>query len=433
MGASVSTDILVVGGGGREHTLAWRLARSPSAGRVFVAPGNGGVDADPRLERLDVRDVDIDGILHAAVDLQVGLVVVGPEAPLAEGLADRLAGVGIPCFGPTSAGARLEASKHFAKGFMDRHGIPTARWAAFSALEPALAWLDAVDFPVVVKASGLAAGKGVLIPDGPEETRAALRRVLVDRDFGDAGDEVVLEERLTGPEVSVLAFTDGQRYAMMPPAQDHKRALEGDLGPNTGGMGAYAPAPVATPALLRQIEAEVIAPTLRGLAAEGAPYRGVLYAGVMLTPDGPRVLEFNCRFGDPETQALVPLLDGDLAEIMLACATGALDPARVTWREGSAATVVLASQGYPGPYRKGFPITGVNQADALDGVEVFQAGTRFEGGQLVTSGGRVLAVTGRGATLREALQRAYAGARCIDFEGRTFRRDIGWRALTQEP
>ena len=416
-------NVFVIGSGGREHALAWKLAQSPRVEHVFVAPGNGGTDGASRITNAPFNP-------HSLISApRPDLVVVGPEAPLAEGIVDALQAAGVRCFGPTRAAARLESSKVFAKEFMARHGIPTGRAAIFTAYEPALAYLRRSDGPVVIKASGLAAGKGVIVPETPAEAEVALRQIMVERQFGAAGDEVLIEERLTGPEVSLLAFCDGRTVAAMPPAQDHKRVFDGDRGPNTGGMGAYAPAPIAPPALVEELVAAVLRPAVEGMAAEGTPYVGVLYAGLMLTPAGPRVLEFNCRFGDPETQAILPLLESDLLDVLEACVEGALDRVTVRWRDAAAATVVAASEGYPGPYPKGREIAGIADAAALPGVIVFHAGTRRTAdGRLVTDGGRVLAVTGVGADLRQALDRAYAGIRCIHFEGMHYRRDIGAKA-----
>lgn len=421
---------LVVGSGGREHALARALIASPIVSEVIVAPGNGGTATTPGVRNAPVPDDDMVGLVDLALEEDVQLVVVGPEVPLALGLADCMTDAGVPCFGPSASAARLESSKRFAKEFMDRHNIPTARWAAFTEVDAALAWAEAAPFPLVVKASGLAAGKGVLVTDSADQAAAALRELMVGHAFGAAGDEVVVEERLEGPEVSVLAFCDGERLAVMPPAQDHKRVYEGDRGPNTGGMGAYAPAPVLDDDALAQVVTDVLVPTVRGMALEGSPFVGVLYAGLMLTAEGPRVLEFNARFGDPETEVILPLLKSDLANVLVACVQGQLNPGAVRWKRGAAATVVSAAPGYPGPYPKGLPIQGVEHAEALDGVVVYHAGTRrTDDGALVTNGGRVLAVTGVGDDLREALHRAYAGSDRVTFEGRHMRRDIGRRAL----
>jgi|DewCreStandDraft_5_1066085.scaffolds.fasta_scaffold00485_44 phosphoribosylamine--glycine ligase/phosphoribosylaminoimidazole synthetase len=413
--------VLVIGSGGREHALAWKIAQSPRLTRLFVAPGNGGTG-----ENVPIPVGDSDRLVAFAKEAQVDLTVVGPEAPLAEGLVDRFQAEGLRIFGPVRAAARLESSKAFAKAFMTRHGIPTARYAAFSEYYAALRHLLAVDYPVVIKASGLAAGKGVIVPTSLEEAEDALRQIMVERVFGAAGDEVVIEERLTGVEASLLAFCDGKTIVPMPPAQDHKRLLEGDRGPNTGGMGAFAPSPACPPALVAQIARTILQPAVDGLRAEGTPYVGVLYAGLMLTTDGPNVLEFNCRFGDPETQAILPLLDSDLLDILEACVEGRLSEVDVRWREGACACIVLASGGYPHRYEKGHPITGLDAAAALPGVALFHAGTRREAtGQLLTDGGRVLGVTAVGDSLEQALARAYAAAAQIQFKDMHYRRDIG--------
>ncbi len=435
-----TNTILVIGRGGREHALAWKLAQSPRVGRVWVAPGNGGTAlAGGKVANVALQENDFDGLIEFARQNRVTLTVVGPEAPLAEGIVDAFAAAGLRCFGPSQAAAQIEASKAFAKDFMARHGIPTARHATFSNFDAALAHLRQVDYPVVLKASGLAAGKGVILPASPAEAEAALRQIMVAREFGAAGNQVVIEERLEGPEASVLAFSDGRTVAVMPAAQDHKRVFDGDQGPNTGGMGAYAPAPLMTPALLDEVRRTVLQPAIEGLAAEGMPYVGVLYAGLMLTAHRSpftahrspfAVLEFNCRFGDPETQVILPLLESDLVEVIDACLDGRLAEIDVRWQTGAAATVVAASEGYPGSYPKGRTIGGVAEAEALPGVTVFHAGTRLaEDGRLLTDGGRVLAVTGVGDDLPAALARAYGGIQRIDFQGMHYRRDIGARAV----
>jgi phosphoribosylamine--glycine ligase len=414
--------ILVIGSGGREHTLAWKLKQSPHAGEVIVAPGNGGTGPLPEKFR---------GLtpLELALEAAVDLTVVGPEAPLAEGIVDQFQARGLRIWGPGQAAAQLEASKAFAKSFMQRHHIPTATSATFASFGGAANYLEQQSSPVVIKASGLAAGKGVIVPDSAQEARQALHDMLVDKKFGPAGVEVVIEERLFGPEVSILAFCDGQSFRLMPPAQDHKRVFDHDAGPNTGGMGAYAPAPVCSPDLLNQISQTILQPTLEGLRTEGRPYVGVLYAGLMLTERGPKVLEFNCRFGDPETQVILPLLETDLVTIIEHSLAGTLSELHIAWREGAAATVVLASGGYPGDYQTGKPILGLAEAGKVAGVTVFHAGTRLTGeGQLVTAGGRVLNVTGVGSTLAEALEQAYTGVKRISFEGMHYRTDIGAKA-----
>lgn len=418
--------MLVVGGGGREHALVWKLAGSGRVAAVDCAPGNAGI---ARLARcLPVEADDVEGLARLAAQERYDLVLVGPEAPLVAGLADRLAAVGIPCFGPSRAAAAIEGSKAFAKEFMARHGIPTASFRVFDNPVEASEYVLAADGPVVLKADGLAAGKGVLVADDPRQAVAWIQEVMVRGAFGAAGRRVLVEERLEGEEVSVLALADGERFLTLLPAQDHKRAYDGDRGPNTGGMGAYCPVPHVEPGLLREVEETIVGPAVEGLAAEGRPYRGVLYAGLMLTQHGPRVLEFNCRFGDPEAEVVLPLLEADLYELALACALGDLEGRAVRWRAGAAACVVLASGGYPGGYEKGLAISGLEEAEALRDVIVFHAGTAARDGRVVTAGGRVLGVTGLGPDVGAALERAYAACALISFPGMHYRRDIGWRA-----
>ena len=423
--------VLVVGGGGREHALARSLSRSPRVSEVVVAPGNGGTtwsaaDGHAASRNVAVSASDLDGLVALATDLQPSLVVVGPEVPLAAGLADRLTEAGIACFGPTAAAAELEASKAFAKAFMQRHGIPTAESEEFIDADIAKEWVSARGMPMVVKASGLAAGKGVFVPSTVEETRDAIDTIFGGR-FGSAGETILVEELLDGEEVSVLAFSDGKTVSVMPPAQDHKRIGEGDTGPNTGGMGAYAPAPALED--LEAIVDTVLQPAVDGMASEGRPFVGVLYAGLMLTADGPRVLEFNCRFGDPETQVLLPLLQSDLLDVLYACVQGTLADCGVSWSDGAALTVVAASPGYPASSTKGLSIAGLDAKDT-DHTVVFHAGTRSGEQGLETAGGRVLAVTGLGEDLRSARNQAYGRLDTIDFEGKQVRRDIGHRALS---
>ena len=427
----MSERILVVGGGGREHALVRQLLTSPHRPQLWVAPGNGGTAGlGPRVRNVAISAEDVVGLLALCQRERIDLCVVGPEAPLVAGLADALAAAGVPCFGPCAAAARLEGSKAFAKALMVRVGIPTARSATFQDPAAARDYVTNTPWQVVVKASGLAAGKGVMVCDDAAQALAAIDAVMVERAFGAAGDEILIEERLRGQEVSVLAFCDGRHIALLPPAQDHKAAYEGDTGPNTGGMGAYAPAPVLDAATLNLIGRTVLQAAVDGLADDGVPFVGVLYAGIMLTEDGPRVLEFNVRLGDPETQALLPLLATDLLEIFEACVRGRLPELEISWHGGAAATVVAAAGGYPGPSTTGLPITGVQRAGDMAGVEVIHAGTRLDDdGALRTNGGRVLAVTGRGADLTDALELAYAGLDHIHFEGLHYRSDIGGRVL----
>lgn len=417
--------ILIVGSGGREHALAWKIAQSPRVTEVIVAPGNGGT-----ANRANIRATDFAALRQLVAAQSIDLTLVGPEVPLDLGIVDDFQAHGLKIWGPSRAAAQLEASKAFCKDFLARHHIPTGGYATFTDFESARAYLLAQTEPIVIKASGLAAGKGVILPDTPAEAEAALREMMVNREFGAAGNEVLIEERLTGPEVSVFAFCDGRTAVLMPTAQDHKRAFNNDEGPNTGGMGAYSPAPICPPEMLAEIEQTVILPTLAGMAAEGAPYVGVLYAGMMLTPTGPKVLEFNCRFGDPEAQVLLPLLQSDLLEIVERSLDGTLAGLRVDWRGGAAATVVLASGGYPGAYETGKIITGLEAAAHTEGVTIFHAGTALDpAGQVVTAGGRVLTVTGVADDLPQALKRAYAAIDHIYFDEMQYRTDIGWQAL----
>lgn len=413
-------DVLIVGSGGRESALAHYLLASPGCRHVYVAPGNGGTaTTSPRIHNVVEPD-----IVDFAVRAGIGLVVVGPEVALAEGIADSLRLVGVPCFGPGAEGARIESSKAWAKGFMLRNSIPTAAHAVCTSMLEIDAYLVAHPGRVVVKASGLAAGKGVIMAADSKTARAAAESILVDHVFGSAGDEVVMEEWLDGEEVSVLAFTDGKTVAIMPPAQDHKRAYEFNRGPNTGGMGAFAPSPLVSSRALAYIRDNVMQATIDGLAREGIPYCGVLFAGVMLCSDGPRVLEFNCRLGDPETQVLLPLLETDLLTVLKACAAGTLVPADVKWFPGQfAATVVTVAEGYPGAPRKGDSI----ELEAMpQGVNVFHAGTALTDAKtLVTSGGRVLSVSATGTSLGSAIRSAYSGAERVRYTGGWYRRDIG--------
>ncbi|MCP9801279.1 phosphoribosylamine--glycine ligase [Synechococcus sp. RedBA-s] len=417
--------LLVVGSGGRENALAWALARCPGVERVWVAPGNGGTAQLEGCETLAIRESDQEGLLRAALELGVTLVVVGPEGPLADGLADHLRAGGLAVFGPGADGARLEASKQWAKALMLEAGVPTAgHWSASSRSE-ALAVLERVGRPLVIKADGLAAGKGVTVAESLEDSRAAIEEIFAGR-FGDAGQSLVLEERLSGPEVSVFALTDGRSMVLLPPAQDHKRIGEGDTGPNTGGMGAYAPAPLLDAAALQQVRREVLEPTLEALRQRGIDYRGVIYAGLMLCNDGgAQVIEFNCRFGDPECQTLMPLLGGELAAVLLACARGSLEQAPpLTIAAGCSACVVAAAEGYPGEVRRGDAIH--SPALSTPQRQLFHAGSRLEeSGACVTAGGRVLAVVAQAEDFDSAFASAYAGLDQVHYKGITFRRDIG--------
>jgi phosphoribosylamine--glycine ligase/phosphoribosylaminoimidazole synthetase len=422
--------VLLVGSGGREHAIAWKLSLSPLLDHLWIAPGNPGTAQIG--DNVPIAATDVPALVDFARKQQVDLVVIGPEAALAVGLSDALAAVGIAAFGPSQAAARIETSKSFAKQFMQRHAIPTARFAVFTQLEPALEYLDGVDYPVVIKASGLAAGKGVLLPGGKEEARQVLHAMLVENQFGQAGEEVIIEERLEGEEVSLLAFTDGTTISVMPPAQDHKRLLDGDRGPNTGGMGAYAPAPICPPEMMARLVKEVLQPAVDGLRSEGMPFAGVLYAGLILTPSGPQVLEFNARFGDPETQVILPLLESDLLEICHACAQGQLERLPVRWKDGAAVCVVMASAGYPEKSLPPVAIYGLNNLpqDSF----LFHAGTTQNNDQtLLASGGRVLGVASTGADLPQAVRAAYSALECIHFQGAQYRKDIAYKALRARP
>lgn len=419
--------VLVVGSGGREHALVWKLAQSPSVTGLFAAPGNPGTR--DLAQTLEIGVTDRDGLRKAIAEHGIELVVVGPEAPLAKGLADVLREDGVLVFGPGQAGAELESSKAYSKELMNKNGIPTAGFRIVTSAEAAREYLDgAVNWPVVLKASGLAAGKGVLIVKDREEAEDAIKKLMVDRSFGQSGDTVVIEDFLSGFEVSVHAITDGDAFFTLPTSQDHKRAFDGDEGPNTGGMGAYSPARGLEPKAEGRIESEVLAATLHALKRAERPYRGALYAGLMMTRSGARVLEYNVRFGDPETQVLLPRLRCDLALVLAACARGELaDLADDAFGvdERVAVGVVAASGGYPGAFPKDVPIEGLEEAAALPDVEIFHAGTRELNGQLVTAGGRVLTVVGLGKDHEEARQKAYAALEKIRFEGMFYRKDIG--------
>ncbi len=422
--------ILVVGSGGREHALLWALRHCPEAGELYIAPGNGGTDS--LAQTVPLAADDLAGLTDFACREAIDLVVVGPEVPLALGLVDRLQQEGVAAFGPVAAAAQLEGSKVFSKQFMVENGIPTAAHRAFDAYEAAWEYAQTQPLPLVVKATGLAAGKGVIICQTHDEARAALDSIMRARDFGAAGDEVVIEEFLSGQEVSVLAFCDGTVAVPMVLAQDHKAAYDGDRGPNTGGMGAYAPAPLLDDAQLGFVRQRVLQPVLDGMAARGTPYKGVLYAGLMLGEQDIHVLEFNCRFGDPETQVILPLLETSLVQVMQACLNGTLAQLPIVWKDASAVCVVLAAGGYPGSYRKGVLITGLAEAEALSEVTVFHAGTRREDDQVVTAGGRVLGVTAVADDLASAQQLAYRAAGMIRWQDMRYRHDIAAKGLARE-
>lgn len=424
--------VLMIGGGGREHALGWKLARSPRVEEILVAPGNAGTAREPGLRNVDVAVGDIEGLLALALEEDVALTVVGPEAPLVAGVVDRFQAAGLAIFGPTAAAARLEGSKSFSKDFLARHDIPTAAYQSFTEAAPAVAWIEARGVPIVIKADGLAAGKGVIVATELEQARAAVRDMLEDNAFGDAGARVVIEEFLDGEEASFIVMADGDHVLEMATSQDHKRAEDGDRGPNTGGMGAYSPAPVVTDSVRERVMQEIIQPTLEGMKADGHPYTGFLYAGLMIDAEGaPRVIEFNCRFGDPETQPIMLRLESDLLDLCEAGVRGGLDQCECRWDARPAVGVVMAAEGYPGSYRKGDAITGFENAEAL-GCRVFHAGTReSERGDTVTAGGRVLCVTALGEDIQRARDLAYEGVSAMHFEGSFCRRDIAARAIAR--
>lgn len=424
-------NVLVIGSGGREHALAWKASQSADVDTVYVAPGNAGTDTEPGLENVAIDVMDFAALADFAENNNVGLTIIGPEAPLVDGVVDYFQGRGLKCFGPSKGAAQLEGSKAFTKDFLARHNIPTAAYANFTELEPALAYLRERGAPIVVKADGLAAGKGVIVAETLEQAEAAVTDMLSGNKFGDAGCRVVIEEFLDGEEASFIVMVDGSNVLPMATSQDHKRIGEGDTGPNTGGMGAYSPAPVVDDAVYKRIMEEVITPTVAGMAAEGNDYTGFLYAGLMIDKSGaPKVIEYNCRFGDPETQPIMVRLNSDLVALCLAALNGALDSASADWDERCAIGVVLAAGGYPGSYGKGAVIAGLDAVQP-DTVKVFHAGTARDGENIVTSGGRVLCVTALGADIREAQQRCYEGADKISWDGVTLRRDIGWRAIAR--
>jgi phosphoribosylamine--glycine ligase len=424
--------VLIVGSGGREHALAWKCANSDRVGEVLVAPGNAGTALEPGVRNVDVGAEDIDGLLELATEEQVGLTIVGPEVPLVNGIVDRFRAAGHACFGPDSAGAQLEGSKAFTKDFLAKYGIPTARYRNFDQLEPALDYIREQGAPIVVKADGLAAGKGVIVARSLEEAEAAVTGMLSGGSFGDAGARVVIEEFLEGEEASFIVITDGTNVLSLASSQDHKARDEGDTGPNTGGMGAYSPAPVVTPEVEARILDEVIKPTLAGLRSEGITYSGFLYAGLMITADGtPKVIEFNCRMGDPETQPIMARLRSDLVDICEATLDGRLDEVQAAWDPRAALGVVMAAGGYPSSYAKGKTITGLDDC-AEETVKVFHAGTALRDDEVVTSGGRVLCVVGLGDSVSSAGQEAYDCVDAIDWDGAYYRRDIGHRAIARE-
>lgn len=417
-------NVLIIGSGGREHALAWKVAQSPRLTKLYIAPGNPGTSSCGENVSVDVSD-------HAKVvnfckEKQIDLVIVGPEIPLADGLVDSLSDANMRCFGPKQAAAQIEASKVFSKNFMVRHHIPTARYATFTHLDEALGYLDKVDYPIVIKASGLAAGKGVILPNTTDEAEATLKSILIEKTFGDAGNEVVIEERLVGQEVSLMAFTDGTAIVPMLPAQDHKRLLDGDEGPNTGGMGAYAPAPIFTKDLMNEAIENILQPAIDGLRLDGTPFVGVLYAGLILTDNGLSALEFNCRFGDPETQVVLPLLETDLLDVVEACIDGKLKDIDILWKDDAVVCVVLASKGYPDKVEIDKVVT-FNELPA--NVVCFHAGTKTENEKVLTSGGRVFGLTAWAKDIESAIDMVYSNVKNVSFDGMQYRKDIAYKAL----
>ena len=420
-------NILVIGSGGREHTLAWKLSQSPKAAKLYAIPGNPGMaEVAECVEGISITDND--AVAAFAKEKQIDLAVVGPEVPLTNGLVDALNAAGIKAFGPTKLAAEIEGSKAFSKGLMKKYGIPTAKYEVFTESDAARAYIEQEGAPIVIKADGLAAGKGVIVAMTKEEALAAIADIMEDQEFGTAGSRVVIEEFMEGEEASLLCFTDGKTICPMISSQDHKRAYDGDKGPNTGGMGTYAPAPVMTKAMVEKAYETILVPTIKAMEQEGRLYKGCLYAGLMITAEGPRVVEFNARFGDPETQVVLPLLESDLVDIMLACADGTLAEQDIQWSDGAAVCVVMASGGYPKSYQKGFAIVGLAEAKAV-GTEVFHAGTAEKDGQIVTAGGRVLGVVAQADDVKTAVDKAYAGVREISFQDAFYRNDIAHRAL----
>jgi phosphoribosylamine--glycine ligase len=423
--------ILVVGGGGREHALCWAISASPLCTALLCAPGNAGIAQVAQC--IDVAAEDVEGLVALALAEKIDFVVIGPETPLVAGLADRLASVGIKSCGPSAKAAQLEGSKGFTKDLCRRHNIPTGAYERFADLDKALAYVDRLGAPIVVKADGLAAGKGVVVAETVEQARQAVRDMLAGNRFGTAGSSVVIEEFLDGEEASLFALTDGEHALALAGAQDHKRAFDGDTGPNTGGMGAYSPAPILDEAMVERVMSEIVLPTVRAMKADGVPFKGVLYAGLMIGRNGPKLIEYNCRFGDPETQVLMLRLKSDIVPALLACADGGLKHLDLRWSDEAALTVVMAAEGYPDAYRKGSEIKGLAAAGEVEGVQIFHAGTRADGTHILANGGRVLNVTASAATVEEARARAYKAVDLIDWPDGFCRRDIAWRAVARRP
>ena len=415
--------VLVVGSGGREHALAWKISQSDKVKKIYAAPGNAGISKIATC--IPIKADDIASLLSFARQESIDLTVVGPEAPLAAGIGDAFREAGLTIFGPSKSAAQIESSKIFAKKMMDKYGIPTGEAHIFDNPRDAIGFVKDRDYPVVIKADGLAAGKGVVVVSSPEEARDAIRKMMIDRVFGQAGERILIEEFLEGEEASFLALTDGRNVLSLPLARDYKRVYDGDRGPNTGGMGSYSPVPSISDDTYRKIETQIIIPIIEALNAEGYPYEGVIYAGLMITEDGPKVLEFNCRFGDPETQPLLMRMNTDLIEIIEVIIRRKLDKIRSGWSEKAATCVVLASGGYPGKYEKGKVITGLDEVEGMEDIEVFHAGTAIADGKVVTAGGRVLGVTALGSDIRDAALKAYKAIEKIHFEGMHYRKDIG--------
>lgn len=425
-------DILIIGSGGREHALAWKAAQSPLADTIYVAPGNAGTANEPNMQNVDIAVDDIKGLVQFALDKQIGLTIVGPEAPLVLGVTDAFAAAGLACFGPSAEAAQLEGSKSFTKDFLARHQIPSAAYQTFTEIDPALAYLRERGAPIVIKADGLAAGKGVIVAMDLNTAEEAVRDMLAGNAFGDAGHRVVIEDFLEGEEASFIVMVDGENILPMATSQDHKRVGDGDTGPNTGGMGAYSPAPVVNGEIYQRIMGQVIKPTVKGMAEEGRPYTGFLYAGLMISADGsPSVIEYNCRFGDPETQPIMLRMQSDMVAHCLAALKGELDQEKAEWDPRPSLGVVLAAGGYPGDYAKGLGIQGLDAAAQLDG-KVFHAGTAKQDDQVVTAGGRVLCATALGDSVADAQQKAYQLVDAISWDGVFCRRDIGYRAIARE-
>ncbi|MDH5378962.1 MAG: phosphoribosylamine--glycine ligase [Gammaproteobacteria bacterium] len=425
-------NVLVVGNGGREHALAWKIAQSQQVKQVYVAPGNAGTALEPKLENVPIEVTAIQKLIQFSKENQIDLVIIGPEAPLVIGVVDAFAEAGIPCFGPTQAAAQLEGSKAYTKDFLAKYKIPTAAYGVFTDPDEAISYIKSQGAPIVVKADGLAAGKGVIVAQTEDEAIAAVKDMLQDNRFGDAGSRVVVEEFLTGEEASFIVMADGKNVLPLATSQDHKARDDGDQGPNTGGMGAYSPAPVVTPAVHKTVMEQVIYPTIEGMKAEGAPYTGFLYAGLMVSPDGSiKVLEYNCRFGDPETQPIMLRLQSDLVELCMAAIEGRLDQVTAQWDERCSLGVVLAAGGYPNDYRKGDEISGLPQDESLES-KVFHAGTAEKNGTVVTAGGRVLCATALGKTVTEAQAKAYELVHKIHWQDVYYRNDIGYRAIARE-